>query len=85
MKLQTESNQTIEILTIGDLFAIYIQTQTTNLVRENLNSLDVIDFITNIESDYPELKLNEAELEELNLFGLLLDEDSLEEWKNNPR
>ena len=79
MKLQTESNQTIEILTIGDLFAIYIQTQTTNLVRENLNSLDVIDFITNIESDYPELKLNEAELEELNLFGLLLDEDSLEE------
>ena len=81
MKLQTESNQTIEILTIGDLFAIYIQTQTTNLNRENLNSLDIIDFITNIESECPELKLNEVELDELNLFGLLLDEDSLEEWK----
>lgn len=79
MKLRTESNQTIEILTIGDLFSIYIQTETTNLIRENLNSLDVIDFITNIETECPELKLNESELDELNLFGLLIEDDSLEE------
>ena len=81
MQLVTESNQTIEILTIGELYSIYIRTESVNLVREQLNNLDVIDFITNIETECPSLILTENELDELNLFGVLLEDDSNDEWK----
>lgn len=79
MQLVTESNQTIEILTIGELYSIYIRTESVNLVREQLNNLDVIDFITNIETECPSLILTENELDELNLFGVLLEDDSNDE------
>ena len=79
MQLVTESNQTIEILTLGELYSIYIRTENTYLVREQLNNLDVIDFITNIETECPDLILTEIELDELNLFGVLLEDDSNDE------
>ena len=79
MQLVTESNQTIEILTIGELYSIYIRTESVNLVREQLNNMDVIDFITNIETECPSLILTENELDELNLFGVLLEDDSNDE------
>ena len=79
MQLVTESNQTIEILTIGELYSIYIRTESVNLVRKQLNNMDVIDFITNIETECPSLILTENELDELNLFGVLLEDDSNDE------